>query len=499
MCTFKSVEHYSLCLSIVILTMSSVDAFSASIGPLSPGAVTNFGNGNPPWINPELVAISDDLYATSENVDGGSGGTDLLDASNFGFQVPNGSIITGIEIFVERHSGSGESAFDAATVTKPDETMSSPAFPSGDWSTTDNVATVNDGLWGLSWTVDDINSPNFSVQYGAFFVDGVYFVDSISVTVHFTPPPIEDPCSAFPLVDNSLTQFVDEFAIDTNDLDGDGLPENASLALLQAVACNPSAPVSMSTALFNAYNINHWIFDGESNAEALSEYRNLIALLMSVSDGHELAIKDILQQANLPLTGDYVAVTCIESDCMPASIPTRSLMDEFEVFADGVRGTNEPFSATGDLDDDGTDNITEWDNVLVQGGSTSNFVTAATSSGRDGTEAFGAGGGGGCFIATAAYGTPLANDIDTLRIFRDHYLLTNVFGTIFSDSYYRLSPPLARAMAKHPMMAKATRIVIAPIVTLLEFGLLHPWLVMSIVTGLAALAFRAQPHMKRAN
>ena len=36
---------------------------------------------------------------------------------------------------------------------------------------------------------------------------------------------------------------------------------------------------------------------------------------------------------------------------------------------------------------------------------------------------------GGCFIATAAYGTPMAGDIEILRQFRDEYLLTNPVGT----------------------------------------------------------------------
>ena len=49
----------------------------------------------------------------------------------------------------------------------------------------------------------------------------------------------------------------------------------------------------------------------------------------------------------------------------------------------------------------------------------------------------------GCFIATAAYGTPLHEDIDVLRDFRDEYLMTNQLGRVFTDIYYSTSPPIA--------------------------------------------------------
>ena len=49
----------------------------------------------------------------------------------------------------------------------------------------------------------------------------------------------------------------------------------------------------------------------------------------------------------------------------------------------------------------------------------------------------------GCFIATAAYGTPLHEDIDVLRDFRDEYLMTNQIGRALTELYYSTSPPIA--------------------------------------------------------
>jgi len=70
----------------------------------------------------------------------------------------------------------------------------------------------------------------------------------------------------------------------------------------------------------------------------------------------------------------------------------------------------------------------------------------------------------GCFIATAAYGTPQAPQIDVLRQFRDERLMTDPFGRACVKGYYTLSPPIAEVVSMSETLRKAVRALIAPLV-----------------------------------
>jgi len=105
------------------------------------------------------------------------------------------------------------------------------------------------------------------------------------------------------------------------------------------------------------------------------------------------------------------------------------------------------------------------------GGQFDGFVTKITSSttptsGGGGTTSSGSSGKGGCFIATAAYGTPMAQEVRYLRAFRDEYLMTNAAGKQFVKFYYSVSPPIADFIREHESLRTVVRVGLTPLVAL---------------------------------
>jgi uncharacterized protein (TIGR03437 family) len=67
---------------------------------------------------------------------------------------------------------------------------------------------------------------------------------------------------------------------------------------------------------------------------------------------------------------------------------------------------------------------------------------------------------GGCFIATAAFGSPMAGQVRWLRAFRDRILLAGRAGRAFVSWYYSWSPRAAAWLRVHSIARKLTRAVL---------------------------------------
>ena len=78
--------------------------------------------------------------------------------------------------------------------------------------------------------------------------------------------------------------------------------------------------------------------------------------------------------------------------------------------------------------------------------------------------------GGGCSIATAAYGTDTAKELDILREFRDTVLLPNSLGARLVSFYYKASPPVANFISRHEFLRTVVRVsLVDPIVKILKW------------------------------
>ena len=196
------------------------------------------------------------------------------------------------------------------------------------------------------------------------------------------------------------------------DLDGDGFGDALSLALIEAVVCvGPES--DLNTVTEEGYLFNLEVFDAEEDAGEWSGYRELIATLMLIGFEGQVELNALLGDV---LGGYYAVVECVDGECSAYAMeppppevehPLEKELPAAELPAVTVRDSHEPvisypYTATGDLDQDGTDNLTEFNNVNAQQGEFQDFIIAVTSPNLDGNEEIrnpnvnsGGGGGGG--------------------------------------------------------------------------------------------------------
>ena len=82
------------------------------------------------------------------------------------------------------------------------------------------------------------------------------------------------------------------------------------------------------------------------------------------------------------------------------------------------------------------------------------------------------GNGGGCLIATAAYGSELAPQVQLLREIRDNQLMNTesglAFVNTFNDVYYSLSPIIADYERENQLFKEVVKITITPMISTLS-------------------------------
>jgi len=126
---------------------------------------------------------------------------------------------------------------------------------------------------------------------------------------------------------------------------------------------------------------------------------------------------------------------------------------------------------------------------------TASFTAISTGDGD------GDGENGGCFIATAAYGSSIHPHLDILRDFRDKYLMPNGFGRKLVELYYRYSPSIAGFIGEHKLLKAAVRINLLPVIAfsslMVHFGPAATAIVLVFMLVFSILFIRFYPGRVR--
>ncbi len=111
---------------------------------------------------------------------------------------------------------------------------------------------------------------------------------------------------------------------------------------------------------------------------------------------------------------------------------------------------------------------------LVRGFSSCEAIDPSISAGPAGSR---------CFIATAAYGSRLDPRLESLRVFRDRFMMTNRPGRALVRFYYRHSPPLADFIAERDWLRAVVRGLLTPVVATIEYPGSMALLIFSLIAA----------------
>lgn len=139
---------------------------------------------------------------------------------------------------------------------------------------------------------------------------------------------------------------------------------------------------------------------------------------------------------------------------------------------------------------DGGSYFSSWSNDCYGGTATMNanhICTATFDSYPTGGGGGGGGGGyyyyGGCFIATAAYGSSVDPRVKVLSDFHDKYFATNRPGRALTEFYHRYAPPIADFISRHEAARIAVRTALTPAVYAIQYPATALFMIAALLAG----------------
>lgn len=158
----------------------------SSSGPSLAGTGANDASfGANAWSNAGNITSSNNVRATVAVLGSNS---QYLKATNFGFSIPAGAIILGIEFRFERQASAGSASDVRVRAVKGGSIQSTDLSAGAAWNaSSDRVDSFGgaSSLWGTTWTASDINASDFGVVL-ACTGTGTAEVDAVDCTVTYT-------------------------------------------------------------------------------------------------------------------------------------------------------------------------------------------------------------------------------------------------------------------------------------------------------------------------
>lgn len=181
----------AICLLAMLAWSVSAHAFTMTRTPTSCSDVT--GIGTQAWTGTGNVGASDNSYATVSLSDNRT--SHYLECTGYNFAVPDGAVINGITVSIERHSSSTITYDADVQLVKAGVIGGTDQSTGTEYPTSDTVATYGSSsdLWGTTWAASDIRNANFGVAFAAQKIGSsggsrTASVDVIQITIDYSIP-----------------------------------------------------------------------------------------------------------------------------------------------------------------------------------------------------------------------------------------------------------------------------------------------------------------------
>ncbi|MFY0672678.1 MAG: T9SS type A sorting domain-containing protein [Bacteroidia bacterium] len=186
---------------LIVLIIASIKLFdvrqakAADTGVQNPSAASTSGGTGRSWSNTNNIYSENGFYASVNlSSSGANRRSEYLEATGFGFSIPVGATIDGIEVTVARKGSANSSIRDRDVYLTKDGSSAvgtDYAVTGTNWLNTDDYATYGGStdLWGTTWSVSEVNSANFGLLFqcrNRASGSRTAYVDNIQIKVYYT-------------------------------------------------------------------------------------------------------------------------------------------------------------------------------------------------------------------------------------------------------------------------------------------------------------------------